>query len=112
MIIKIILLVALASIAFLAFHYGNDKTHAIGFTELTFIDTTRVYEGKPRNVDVVIWYPIESTQQQAKKAHGIWQIIDAEKNAPLFPHDKKLPLVLFSHGYSGEPYGYSWFAEY
>jgi predicted dienelactone hydrolase len=112
MIIKIILLVALASIAFLAFHYGNDKTHAIGFTELTFIDTTRVYEGKPRNVDVFIWYPIESTQQQTKKVHGIWQIIDAEKDAPLFPRDKKLPLVLFSHGYSGEPYGYSWFAEY
>ena len=34
------------------------------------------------------------------------------KKCPLFPQDKKLPLVLFSHGYSGEPYGNSWFAEY
>lgn len=112
MIMKIILSAALASIGFLAFQYVNDKTHAIGFTELTFTDTTRVYEGKPRNVEVVVWYPIESAKQQAKKVHGIWQIIDAEKDAQLFPKNKKLPLVLFSHGYSGEPYGYSWFAEY
>lgn len=112
MIIKIFFLLAIASITFFVIIYNNNKTHAIGFTELTFTDTTRAYEGKSRNVDLVIWYPIESTKQQAKIAHGIWQIINAKKNAPLFPHDEKLPLVLFSHGYSGEPYGYSWFAEY
>jgi len=112
MIIKIIFLAAIAVMVFFVFSCVNNKTQAIGFTELTFTDITRVYEGKPRNVDLVIWYPIESTKQQAKIVHGIWQIIDAEKNAPLFRHDKKLPLVLFSHGYSGEPYGYSWFAEY
>lgn len=102
----------LACIVFLIFYRTHNKSYAIGLTELSFIDSARMYDGKPRNVDVVVWYPIESTAQQSKKVHGIWKVVDATKDAPLFSQNKKLPFVLFSHGYSGEPYVYSWFAEY
>jgi len=113
MTIKIFFVATLASVIFLFFNRTHhEEPNSIGFTEISFTDSTRAYEGKPRNLDVVIWYPVKPATQKLKIAHGIWKIEDAEKDAPLFSQDKKLPLILFSHGYGGEPYGNSWFAEY
>ncbi len=85
--------------------------YPLGITELSVIDTTRVFDNKPREILALIWYPAQKGVITEKIEYDIWKIKDAAKNgSPL--GGKKLPLILFSHGYSGHPYANSWFAEY
>lgn len=85
---------------------------AIGLSEIQCIDGTRIFEEKPRTLDIAVWYPVEKSTPTQKVEFGIWKIQDAAKNAPIFSQGKKLPLILFSHGYSGNQWVGTWFAEY
>jgi predicted dienelactone hydrolase len=88
------------------------KEKTIGLTTLYFTDTTRNFENKPRIINVLIWYPVSSTIQTKIISHPIWKIKDVAENAPILSNNKKLPLVLFSHGYGGDAFSNSWFPEY
>lgn len=86
--------------------------YSIGLTEIQYIDTTRMFEGKPRTLEVAIWYPVKQGTAAQKVEFGIWKIKDAARNAPVYSPDKKLPLILFSHGYSGNQWVGTWFSEH
>ncbi len=90
----------------------NNETFSIGLTEVQYVDNNRIFQEKPRVLDVAIWYPVEKSTPVQKIECGIWKIHDAARNAALFSQDKKLPLILFSHGYSGNQWTGSWFAEH
>ncbi|MBS0656254.1 MAG: hypothetical protein JSR46_10785 [Verrucomicrobia bacterium] len=84
----------------------------IGLTEAQYTDSSREFDGKPRLIEVAIWYPASPSTPTQNVEFGIWKIQDAARNAPLYSQEKKLPLVLFSHGYSGNQWVGTWFAEY
>jgi hypothetical protein len=72
---------------------------SLGITELSFEDKTRIVENSPRLLNVTIWYPTSQSERSQKLEFGIWKIKDAARNAPILSHEKKRPLILFSHGY-------------
>ena len=84
----------------------------IGLSETQCVDTTRIFQDQQRVLDIAIWYPVAKSTPTQKIEFGIWKIQDAAKNAPIFSQGKKLPLILFSHGYSGNQWVGTWFAEY
>jgi predicted dienelactone hydrolase len=83
----------------------------VGLTEVVFNDVSRMFEGKPRTLEVAVWYPTDSDAASQKIEFGIWKINDAIRNAPVIA-DTKLPLIIFSHGYSGNQWVNTWFAEH
>lgn len=91
--------------------FANNNESTIGLTELIFHDASRTFEASPRPLEVAVWYPTEQNAQTQKVEFGIWKIKDAAKNAPIM-QGKQLPLILFSHGYSGNQWVNTWFAEY
>jgi len=83
----------------------------IGITQLRYIDTSRHFKNSDRILDVLFWYPVDSKEKTEKIEYGAWKMHDAARNAPCSLAKGKLPLILFSHGYSGYPQANSWFAE-
>jgi predicted dienelactone hydrolase len=92
-------------------HPMHPKSPKIGLKEFVFIDESRTFEGKPRVLEVAVWYPTNSSVAPQKVQFGIWKIKDAVRDAPL-PVDKKFPLIVFSHGYSANQWVNTWFAEH
>ncbi len=43
----------------------------IGITTLNFTDTRRMFEGQPRELETVIWYPALHDAQVEKIEHAI-----------------------------------------
>ena len=84
----------------------------IGIKKLSFTDEGRAFEGEPRLLETVVWYPAAKDAHAEKISHKIWKVRNAAKDASIEAKDTKLPLILFSHGYGGNPYSNSWFAEY
>src|SRR5205814_7903103 len=89
------------------------RNHTIGLKHVQYIDTGRIFNDKPRVLGVSVWYPADPLAQTHEVEQDIiWKMQDVAKDTPIFSQCKKLPLILFSHGYTGSPYGTSWFAEY
>lgn len=86
--------------------------YPLGITELYFEDDKRKFENNARPLNVTIWYPTKQSALPQKIEFGIWKIKDAARDAPIFFHQRKLPLILFSHGYSANQWVNTWFAEY
>lgn len=84
---KAIFLVTILCMAYFFLHIKSNDS--VTLTEVQYCDMHRIFDGKPRLLDVAVWYPSRE-----------------------FCQHKKLPLILFSHGYAGSPYGSSWFAEH
>lgn len=82
----------------------------IGYTQRTFIDNAREYNGNPRSIEVSVWYPaqLDDNNFPILQEDSIWRIEKAYKQAPI---QKGIhPLILFSHGFSGSPFSNEWFA--
>lgn len=114
--IQSILSALLGLIIVIACNLGNtlladNKRLNIGLTELVFQDQNKTFESKPRMLEVAVWYPTEQIHKKQKIEFGIWKIKDAAKNAPILP-GQKLPLIIFSHGYSGNQWVNTWFSHY
>jgi predicted dienelactone hydrolase len=62
-------------------------------------------------LEVAVWYPTQQKTPAEKINSDIWKIKDAIKNASL-DSTTKLPLIIFSHGYSGDQWAHTWFAEH
>ncbi|MBA2306609.1 hypothetical protein H0W26_00535 [Candidatus Dependentiae bacterium] len=86
--------------------------YTTGLTTLSFVDNTRIFDNQPRTLHVFVWYPVKTGTATQTIDYDIWKIKNAAKEASPLLGKKKLPLILFSHGYSGHPYANSWFAEY
>jgi predicted dienelactone hydrolase len=94
-------------------YFIKNATNPVGFTypEIQYEDPSRIIDGKPRPLTVVLWYPTNNTVHTESRTYGFWKIDPAAIDAPIAT-EEKLPLILFSHGYGGDPYGNSWFAHY
>jgi len=90
---------------------NNQHIFSLGFTERTYVDYSRVFEGQPRTLEVAIWYPTHDTTPLQKIENDTWKIKDVIKNAS-FPSSQKFPLIIFSHGFSGNQWNHTWFAEF
>lgn len=86
--------------------------YSLGLSELCFEDESRTFENRPRSLEVAVWYPTDNSVAPEKIEFGIWKIKEAAREAPILVNGKKLPLILFSHGYSANQWVCSWFAEY
>lgn len=86
--------------------------HALGITEVCFVDESRKFVNSPRPLEVTIWYPTEESTFVQKLEFGIWKIKGAIRDAAILSDDKKVPLILFSHGYGANQWVNTWFAEY
>ena len=84
---------------------------SLGLTEFVFEDGNRIFDGKKRVIEVTLWYPTQQTGPVEIINAGIWKIKGVVKNAPVIS-GKRLPLIVFSHGYSGNQWVGTWFAEY
>nr|MBA3751832.1 hypothetical protein [Candidatus Dependentiae bacterium] len=110
--IKFIIFLGIMAVSFYTvFMYNSQLVYPLGLAETNFIDRSRIFDNQPRTLKVLIWYPIKNESRVEKIEYDIWKVKDTTKDA--IPRaDKKLPLIIFSHGYSGHPYANSWFAEY
>jgi len=81
----------------------------LGFREFVYEDQQRIFNQQKRRLEIAVWYPTQQKGPVEKIDFGIWKIKDVIKNAAF--EDKKLPLIIFSHGYSGNQWTNSWFAE-
>lgn len=92
-------------------HAVHTPPPVIGLKELVFTDASRMFADKPRTVEVALWHPVAQNAAPQKVEFGIWKIKDAARNATICA-GKKFPLIIFSHGYSGNQWVNTWFAEY
>jgi len=83
----------------------------IGLQELVFEDSARIFNEQKRIIEVALWYPTQQKTSPEKIEFGIWKIKDATRNASFEP-TTQLPLIIFSHGYSGNQWVNTWFAEH
>src|SRR5437667_4066110 len=96
---RVIFFAVAVCVIYLSFFDLVSNAHSIGLTEVKFVDTSRVFDGKPRLLNVLVWYPVADAQQAQKIEHKIWTMCDVAKAAPVLFEGQRLPLVLFSHGY-------------
>ncbi len=108
--INIIIFVTLLGYHTMTF-LSEEKITSIGLQELLFEDEQRIFDQKTRMIEVAVWYPTQQKTPGEKIDSDIWIIKNAIKNAPL-DSTTKLPLIIFSHGYSGDQWAHTWFAEY
>ncbi len=90
---------------------NKQNLFSLALTERTYIDKSRVFDNKPRILEVIIWYPTKDLTPARVVENDTWKIKDVIYNAPL-PTDHKFPLIIFSHGFSGNQWQNSWFAEF
>src|SRR5579863_453155 len=83
---------------------------SLGLKEFVFEDVHRVFDHQTRRLEVVVWYPTQEKAPVEKIDVGVWKVKNVIKNAALESHTK-LPLIIFSHGYSGNQWVNTWFAE-
>jgi len=83
---------------------------SLGLREFVFQDEQRIFDQQKRKLEVAVWYPTKEQSPVKKTDFGIWKIKDVIENASV-DSATKLPLIIFSHGYSGNQWTNTWFAE-
>lgn len=91
-------------------HALNSQQYTLGLKNFTYIDDSRIWNNCPRVLEVTVWYPTNDASPAEHIYNETWKIKDVIKNAT-FPTNTKLPLIIFSHGFSGNQWQNSWFAE-
>ncbi len=114
LLIPFILLITILAVSYDQLRFDDDESAyrtTLGLQKLTMLDTTRIFEGSPRALEVTLWYPTHQTTPQQSIASSIWHVHDVIMNASLST-EQPLPLIIFSHGYGGNEWSNSWFAEH
>ncbi len=95
---------------YLCFSFDSDKKKndfRIGQKSITFVD-----ESRNRPLITEIWYPTLETIKQKESVNTqkeLFKTIETIPNATIV--DKKLPLLLISHGTGGNRFSLTWFIE-
>jgi len=104
-------------IAFIIFGFFtmSQKIHpqlfSLGLTSFVCVDHSRQFDNLPRTLNVTVWYPTHDTSPLEKIENPTWKIKDVIRNAS-FPENIRFPLLIFSHGYSGNQWQNSWIIEH
>lgn len=78
----------------------------VGFREISFFD-----EPNAINRKVLVWYPVPS-QVAGKPSDSPWDVFMIAQNAPIYNEEVKKPVVIISHGYTGNPHQLSWLVRW
>lgn len=105
----ILLIVFILFSAYKKFDSCADATegYKVGLKEVTYNDANR-----NRQLKTAIWYPVNNSENTECISHSIWKVGSVAKNTEILPTKLKYPLILFSHGYSGDRWCNSWFAKF
>jgi predicted dienelactone hydrolase len=74
----------------------------VGFKDISFFDKT--YKMKR---DLLIWYPVDPVIV-GTPSQNPWDLFNVAINAPLVQSKTKPPIIVISHGYTGNPHSLSW----
>ncbi|HLX52441.1 MAG TPA: hypothetical protein VKR58_00775, partial [Aquella sp.] len=89
----------------------HPQPFSLGLTNFVCVDHSRLFDNQPRTLDVTAWYPTHDTSPLEKIENPTWKIKDVIRNAS-FPENIRFPLIIFSHGYSGNQWQNSWIIEH
>lgn len=75
----------------------------VGYQEAAFSDEIyKVYR------NVLIWYPVDDALIVGQPPSNPWDLFNVAENAPIASPQLKKPVIIISHGYSGNPHQLSW----
>jgi predicted dienelactone hydrolase len=74
----------------------------LGYKEVTFYD-----KFQKANRELLIWYPVHPITP-GTISENPWDVFQVAINAVPFITQKKIPVVVISHGYTGNPHQLSW----
>jgi len=77
----------------------------VGYNEITFSDEGNV------NRKVLVWYPVPS-QTVGRASDSPWDMFKIAPDAAVNEEDRKKPVVIISHGYTGNPHQLSWLVRW
>lgn len=74
----------------------------LGYQEVSFFD-------KLQNVErqLLIWYPVDPVEKGTPSTYA-WDVFNLAVNAQIQKSNVKRPLIIVSHGYTGNPHQLSW----
>jgi predicted dienelactone hydrolase len=85
---------------------GNITPEKIGTTTIPFYDALR-----QRPLITEIWFPVDHSAK-AFPVISFWKLAPEVRDVPFVCKNKKLPLILMSHGDSGSRMDNAWLGEY
>lgn len=74
----------------------------VGFKEILFYD-----EFQKMQRQILVWYPVDALTEGVPSTNP-WDVFNVAVNAPVARLQLKTPLIVFSHGYMGNPHQLSW----
>lgn len=77
----------------------------IGFREIPFFD-----ESQKVDRQLLVWYPV-SAETPGKSSSNSWDLFRVAQDAPIDNSKGKFPLIVLSHGYTGNPHQLSWLIQ-
>jgi len=93
------------------FASNNQSLFSLGLREYVYVDESRVFDNQSRKLEVTVWYPTSDITSAEVINNDIWKVKNVVRNAS-FPANTNLPLIMFSHGFSGNQWQNCWFAEF
>ncbi|MEO0345502.1 MAG: hypothetical protein AAF229_04505, partial [Pseudomonadota bacterium] len=86
---------------------------SVGMQRFNWVDTTRRdwQDTGPRPVTSTVWYPTDTSEQsliQIPEKRPVFLAGFAARNAPLADSDRRLPVVVLSHGTGGAALQMMW----
>jgi len=101
---KHIIIIAVSIIGLVLF---ATNSHAlVGTQEISFMSDT-----SKRVITAEVFYPTPIKAASKLVEHGIWMRENYDKGAISIDTTKQYPLIVFSHGFKGDRFCNSWFAE-
>ncbi len=87
------------------FGYSSNPANAepvVGFREIPFFDDFQKVDRQ-----LLVWYPV-SSNTAGKPSDNPWDLFKVAQDAPIDHSKGKFPLIVLSHGYTGNPHQLSW----
>ncbi len=108
------LLVVLGWFMLVTLAVAERRDHPVGRAHAAYADDSRQDwndAGKPRPLSATVWYPAGSDAQEQPWQAGVFEFGVNAPDAPMAATDRRLPLILVSHGTGGSAAQLSWLAE-
>jgi len=86
--------------------FATNSNALVGTQEISFSS-----ESSQRVITAEVFYPTPLKAESKLEQHGIWLRENFDKGAVNIDKSKSYPLIVFSHGFKGDRFANSWFAE-